>query len=190
MAGTFMGLAVPLFPDGPVLIDGQSGTAADNILVLESAASQTGDFIVCRNSSEVEKFVVEDGGGIVIVHAAVGDIGLSITQAAGVVTGDAIRVLSSAASKIFQVNAGGQIATMVLETKAVASIASNASASFSLTGVTTDSAIVMIPLKALTTGNGIAAAYAQGTTRVDVYALGGSVAANTYAVWGFKTVAN
>ena len=163
-------------------------TAGTDILTLTGAASQTGDFFVTENSSGTEKFVVEDGGNILVTGAA-GDVLIKATQAASP-TADAINVMTSAASRVFAVNKDGMIATMVLETKAVASVASNASASFSFTGLTTDHAVQMIPLKTLTTGNGVLAAFAQGTTRVDYYAMGGSVAANTFAVWAFKTVNN
>lgn len=189
MAGTFMGLAAPLYPDAPVLVDYQGTTAADDILTIEAAASQTGDYLVCRNSSGTERFVVQDGGNVVITQSAAADVSIKVTQFTGA-TGNAIEINNVSASKIFQVDSSGAIATMALTTKAVASIASNASTSFSMAGVTTDSAVIMIPLKALTTGNGVASAYAQGTTRVDVFAEGGSVAANTYAVWAFKTTAN
>lgn len=162
--------------------------AGTDILTLTGATSQTADFLVTETVAGVEKFVVEDGGNILVTGDAA-DVLIKATQAASP-TVDALQILSSAASRVFSVDSGGQISTMVLATRAVASLASNASASFSLAGLTTDHAVQVIPLKALTTGNGILAAYAQGTTRVDAYALGGSIAANTYAVWAFKTVAN
>lgn len=189
MAGTFMGLAAPLYPDAPVLVDYQGTTAADDILTIEAAASQTGDYLVCRNSSGTERFVVQDGGNVVITQSAAADVSIKVTQFTGA-SGDAIQINNVSASKIFQVDSAGEIKTMALGTYAIASIASNASSSFSVAGVTTDSAIQLFPMKALTTGNGIISGYAQGTTRVDVYAMGGSVAANTYAVWAFKRTAN
>lgn len=163
-------------------------TAATDILTLTGATSQTGDFIVTETVAGVEKFVVEDGGNILVTGAA-GDVLIKATQAASP-TVDALQILNSDASRVFSVDSGGQISTMILATRAIASLASNASASFSLAGLTTDSAVNVIPLKALTTGDGILSAYAQGTTRVDVYAKGGSIAANTYAVWAFKTAVN
>lgn len=186
---TYMGLAVPLYPSGPILIDEQSATATDDILTLEAAASQTGDYLVCRNSSGTERFVVQDGGNIVITQSAAADHSIAVTQFTGA-SGDAIQINNVSASKVFQVNSAGEIKTMVLGTYAIASVASNASTSFSVAGVTTDSVIHLFPTKALTTGNGVLQAYAQGTTRVDVFAEGGSVAANTYAAWAFKVAAN
>lgn len=186
---TFMGLAVPLFPSGAILIDSQDATAANDVFTIESASSQTGDFLVCRNSSGTERFVVTDGGEIQVVLGSAADVGLKITQASAA-TGDSVQINDSSALKIFQVDSAGAIKTMVLGTVAVASIASNASASYSIAGVTTDSVIHLFPTKVLTTGNGIVSAYAQGAGRIDVYAMGGSVAANTFAVWAFKKAAN
>lgn len=181
---SYEGLAMSLYGENTI----EQQTAATDILTLTGATSQTGDFIVTETVAGVEKFVVEDGGNILVTGAA-GDVLIKATQAASP-TVDALQIMTSAASRVFSVGSGGMINTMVLETKAVASLASNASTSFSYTGLTTDHALQVIPLKTLTTGNGVLAAFAQGTTRADVYAMGGSVAANTYAVWAFKTVNN
>lgn len=58
---TYKGLAVPLFGDFEI----RQRTAATDIVTLAGATSQSGDFIVCQNSSGTEKFVVEDSGKIV-----------------------------------------------------------------------------------------------------------------------------
>jgi hypothetical protein len=73
---TYMGLAVPLY--GEAIITQTTG--ATDILTIEGGNGQTGDFIVARASTETERFVVEDGGNVVITQAAAADIGLSITQ--------------------------------------------------------------------------------------------------------------
>ena len=58
---TYNGLGVPLFGDFEI----KQRTAATDVITITGAASQSGDFIVARNSSNTEKFVVEDSGRIV-----------------------------------------------------------------------------------------------------------------------------
>lgn len=186
---TFQGHGVPLTPATGFEIKQQTASTAVDIATLTAASSGTGDFLVLQTSGGTERFVVEDGGNIVAVIGAAGDVGVKVTLASAA-TADGLQILNSSGSKIFAVNASGAITTQALPTTAIASLASNASTSFSLAGLTTDHAVELIALKVLTTGNGILQAYAQGTTRVDVYAQGGSVAANTYAVKAYKTVAN
>lgn len=77
MAGTFMGLAVPLYGDSNII----NQTAANDVLTLTGASAQTGDFFVAETSAGTEVFVVEDGGNVVITQAAAADIGLKIVQA-------------------------------------------------------------------------------------------------------------
>ena len=68
---TFEGLAVPLHGDSQIT----QRTAATDILTIQGAASQTGDFLVGRNSSETEKFsITSDGegkfeGGLAIISS-------------------------------------------------------------------------------------------------------------------------
>lgn len=58
---TYMGLAVPLFGESEI----QAQTAANDVLTLTGAASHTGDFIVCQNSSGTELFYVDVSGNVV-----------------------------------------------------------------------------------------------------------------------------
>ncbi len=74
---TYMGLAVPLF--GEFVVTQQTG--ATDIMTIEGGDTQTGDFIVARTSTATERFVVEDGGNVVITQGGAADIGLSITRA-------------------------------------------------------------------------------------------------------------
>lgn len=184
---SYNGLALPLNGE----YEQVQQTAANDMQTMTGASGQTGDFLVCQNSSGVERFVVEDGGNIVIVSSTASDDLIALTQA-GTPTGNAFVLKDSTTDhkKTFQIDANGRIRTMCLGTVAIGDIASNASTSFSLAGLTTDDAVWLFPLKVLTTGAGVAIAYAQGTTRVDVYAHGASVASNTYAVWAFRTAAN
>lgn len=73
---TYMGLAVPLY--GECVITQTTG--ATDILTIEGGDTQTGDFIVARTSTATERFVVEDGGNVVITQGAAADIGLKITR--------------------------------------------------------------------------------------------------------------
>lgn len=66
------GLAVPLFGDFEI----KQRTAATDIMTIRGASGQAGDFIVCRNSSLTEKFVVDLDGNIV-------SAGTNITMATG-----------------------------------------------------------------------------------------------------------
>lgn len=58
---SFMGLAVPLYGESQIA----QQTAATDILTITGAGSQSGDFIVCRNSSGTEKFSVDVNGNVV-----------------------------------------------------------------------------------------------------------------------------
>lgn len=78
---TYMGLAVPLYPADGLKIQQQTSSSAVDILSLQAASSGTGDFLVAANSSGTERFVVEDGGNVVITQAAAGDIGLRLLRA-------------------------------------------------------------------------------------------------------------
>ena len=55
---TYVGLAVPLNGESEI----KQITAATDILTITGAASQTGKFLVCRNSSGTEKFAVSKYG--------------------------------------------------------------------------------------------------------------------------------
>jgi len=57
---TYEGMAVPLKGESKI----EQETAANDILTIDGAASQAGDFIVCRDSDGAEKFVVDKDGGI------------------------------------------------------------------------------------------------------------------------------
>lgn len=74
---TYEGLAVPLY--GEFTVKGQ--TAADDIMTIQGATSQTGDHLVIRNASQTEGLVVEDGFNVVLTQAAAGDVGLKILRA-------------------------------------------------------------------------------------------------------------
>ena len=72
-SNTYMDMAAPLYPKDGVEIKQQGASSAVDILTLTAAASGTGDFIVTQTSTGTEKFVVEDGGNILVTGAA-GDV--------------------------------------------------------------------------------------------------------------------
>src|SRR3990167_2349228 len=74
---THLGLAVPLYGDSKIV----QRTAATDILTIEGADGQAGDFLVLRDSTETERFVVQDGGNVVITQKAVGDVGIALSMA-------------------------------------------------------------------------------------------------------------
>jgi hypothetical protein len=69
---TYKGLAVPLFGDFQI----KQRTAATDIMTITGASGQSGDFIVCENSSGTELFYVDSSGNIV-------SAGTSLTLATG-----------------------------------------------------------------------------------------------------------
>ena len=73
---TYEGLAVPLYGESEI----QQQTAATDILTLTGATSISGDFLVMQTVTGTERFVVEDGGNIVMAQSAAADIGLKITR--------------------------------------------------------------------------------------------------------------
>lgn len=73
---TYNGLGVPLFGE----FDIAQTTAATDIMTLSGMDSQTGDFIVARDSTGTERFAVEDGGNIVITQKAASDVGIKLVQ--------------------------------------------------------------------------------------------------------------
>ncbi len=54
------GLGVPLNGDFEI----RQRTAATDVITITGASGQTGDFIVCQNSSGTEQFVVNAGGSL------------------------------------------------------------------------------------------------------------------------------
>ena len=59
---TFKGLAVPLFGESEIT----QLTLGTDILTITGVGSQSGDFLVCRNSALTEKFVVDVSGNTTV----------------------------------------------------------------------------------------------------------------------------
>lgn len=80
---SFKGLAVPLKGESKI----KQLTAATDILTIEGASAQTGDFLVLRDSSEAEKFVVNSSGQMIVGQALIKDNGTAPTAADMTVNG-------------------------------------------------------------------------------------------------------
>jgi hypothetical protein len=84
---TYEGLAVPLYGESEI----KAQTAANDILTLTGAASHTGDFIVCQNSTATtELFVLTNAGALATAGAITGaslDVAGQVEAASLAVTG-------------------------------------------------------------------------------------------------------
>jgi hypothetical protein len=111
---TYMGLAVPLFGEAKIV----QTTGATDILTIEGGDGQTGDFVVLRDSTETERFVVEDGGNVVITQGAAADIGLKILRYSAPSTdGFSIHSNDGSATKRFAITKNYQPALRIKTTK-------------------------------------------------------------------------
>ena len=99
---TFMELAVPL--NGECQI--KQETAATDIITVTGASSQTGDFLVLRNSSNTEKFVVDVNGVVTAAGGIILSSGLlrlpiaTTAVTTGLVAGDMYILQASTAPQI------------------------------------------------------------------------------------------
>jgi hypothetical protein len=110
---TYMGLAVPLYGEFKVT----QTTAATDIMTIDGMDSQTGDFLVLRDSTATERFVVQDGGNVVITQKAAADVGISLVQYS-TPTANAFQVLANDASTVrFAITANHGILPRIRTTK-------------------------------------------------------------------------
>ena len=102
-------------------------------------------------------------------------------------TGDYLVLEDSSGNEDFVVGSTGMIGTMVLGTVALASLASNASATVALTGITTNH-IAMIFNRVDTTAITVPRVWASDTDKLGYSAHSAvTTAAQTVNVWYFKT---
>src|SRR4030065_2072289 len=80
---TFMGLAPALLGESEI----KQQTAATCILTVTGAASQSGDFIVCQNSTGTEYFVVSSSGLVTMGTAGLSIAGVAAFSCAGTIAG-------------------------------------------------------------------------------------------------------
>ena len=109
---TYMGLAVPLYGESEIT----QQTLGNDILSITGAASQTGDFLVLQNSSGTERFVVEDGGNVVITQGAAADVGLKVVRYSGP-TADAIQVTDNGGTTTWAITKNAGMLLKVRTTK-------------------------------------------------------------------------
>lgn len=153
--GTYEGLAVPLYGESNIT----GVTAANDILTITGAGSQSGDYLVCEGSTGTEVFVVSSAG--------------AVTAASTLSVGGSVSLASP-------------IAKMVLGTVALASLASNASATVALTGITT--ACVAGMFYRGNTTDPVPALWPAAANQLGYSATGGVThAARTINVWWFAT---
>ena len=91
------GLGVPLYGDFEI----KQRTAATDIMSITGASGQTGDFIVCQNSSGTEKFHVGSDGGI--------KVPIFTTAPTGAVAGEFFVVQSSTVIQFAIANASADL---------------------------------------------------------------------------------
>ena len=84
--GSYLGMAVPLRGESEIT----QVTAATDILTLTGATSQTGDFLVCQNSTGTENLVISSSG---LITSVVGATFTSLT-----LTAEVSNTLSSSAA--------------------------------------------------------------------------------------------
>lgn len=99
---TFQSHGVPRLPATGFLVQQQTASTAVDIATFQAAASGTGDYIVCRNASSTEKFVVDTSGNITAAGTLTVTGGLaSGIKAAGI---GSISVTANATSASFAVS--------------------------------------------------------------------------------------
>lgn len=102
-------------------------------------------------------------------------------------TGDYLVLEDSSGNEDFVIGSTGMIGTMVLGTVALASLASNASATVALTGITTD-CVVQIFNRVATTAITVPRVWASDADKLGYSAHSAvTTAAQTVNVWYFKT---
>lgn len=127
-------------------------------------------------------------GFLIIQKTASSATDIVTIQQAASGTGSPLVVRNSSSSNVFGVDSTGRIRTQVLGSLAVASLASNASATYALTGATTNDAVQLYITTGHATGNGTLIANVHTADKITVWAVGGSVAAATANVAFFRTV--
>ena len=157
----YKGLADPL--RGNSNIQGINDTY-DVLTITGYTTDQTGDFLVAQTAAGVEKFVVDASGNVTAAGT------LAVTGAS-TLTGN--------------VSLSGKVAKMVLGTIALASLASNASATVALSGMTT-AMVVNIFCRGATTAP-LPMVWASDTDKLGYGAPSVATAATTVNYWMFAT---
>lgn len=114
---TYNGLGVPLYPT--VGIEMVNQTAAEDVLTIRGASSQTGDLFVAENSSSTEMFRIEDHGRVYISPDSTADIALAIAKYTGATTDYFVAYDNDGTTERFAIEDGGNV---VITQKAAADV--------------------------------------------------------------------
>jgi hypothetical protein len=131
----------------------------NDVITIQGASGQAGDLLVVQTSTPTEVFIV-------------GSTGAATLGSTLVVSGSS--------------SFGSQIAKMVLSTVALASLASNATASVALTGITTKCVAIPLGIAASTTG-AMPVVWVNAADKLGYGAAGTETTAQTVAIWYFAT---
>jgi hypothetical protein len=183
-SSSWNGLGQPLYGE----YEQKQQSSAVDMVTLTATSTSGGDFLVAQNSAGTERFVVEDGGNIVMVQGAAADNAISVTQYAAA-SGYPLVVYNSSASRVFNLSSTGALSMMVATTLAVSACASNASATYAVSGFATTDFIWWNIITGQATGLGSMVILPTAATNVTVYAAGGSCPAQTINVIRFAAVA-
>lgn len=154
----FQGLAVPLYGNSEIKAVGDT---YDILTITGYSTDQAGDFLVAQTSAGTEKFVVDVSGNV----TAAGTLD---------VTGN--------------VNLTAKIAKQLgLGTVALASLASNESATVALSGLTTKMVVSIFQTSNVT--QPMPVVWVSAADKIGIGAPSVACAADTYVYWAFQTVA-
>lgn len=128
-------------------------------------------------------------GFVIAQQTASSATDLMTLRRAASASGNSLQVQNSSSSNVFNIGSTGMIRQQVLGSLAIASIASNASATYALSGITTADVVSLYVTTGHATGNGTLIANCHTADKITVWAMGGSVAAASAAVWYFRTAA-
>jgi len=118
---TFQTHGVPRLPADGFLIQQQDASTSTDIMTVQAATSGTGDYIVCRNASSTEHFVVDTSGNVTAAGTFTATGGLaSGIKAAGI---GSISVTANATTASFAITnlTTGDVVILTKKTSAAGS---------------------------------------------------------------------
>jgi hypothetical protein len=157
-SNSFMGLALPLTGNSEITAKDDT---YDIVTITGYSTNQAGDFIVAQTSAGTEKFVVDASGNVTAAGT------LAVTGA---------------------VNLTAKIASQLgLGTVAISSLASNASTTIALSGLTTKMVVQIFQTSNVTTPMPVV--WVSAADKIGVAAPSVDAPADTYVYWAFATTA-
>lgn len=100
---TYMGGAVPLYPQNGINLKQQKDSSSTDVLTITASNSSTGDLLNLVRYAGTERFSVEDGGNVVITQGGAGDVGLKILRAS-TPTASALQITDNAGTARFSIS--------------------------------------------------------------------------------------